>query len=292
MTIAITTPTGNIGRRVTERLLQAGADVTLLVRDPAKVADFAARGAKVVATSLDDRAAVLRATEGASSLFWVTPPNVTSNDYLGWQRQLAEIARAAVEKNRIGRVVQLSSAGAQHESGTGPVAGLFHLEQALASTAAHVVFLRAGHFMENNLAQLDAIRGPGQIFSPVAGSVRTPMVATRDIGDVAATLLLDGNFEGKRVRGVHGPADLTFDEAAAAIGEGIGKRVTHVTVPAAAVKANLVAAGASENVVDLLLEMFAALASGHMDAAEARTAETTTPTTLTEFARDTIKPLL
>jgi len=49
MRIAITTPTGNIGRELTKRLLdQRGHELILLARTPDKLTKEQARGAKVV----------------------------------------------------------------------------------------------------------------------------------------------------------------------------------------------------------------------------------------------------
>ena len=62
MSIVITTPTGHIGSKLAEKLLDAGAEVTLLARNPDKVAGFAARGAKVAQGSLEDEAFVVAAT--------------------------------------------------------------------------------------------------------------------------------------------------------------------------------------------------------------------------------------
>ena len=73
MRITVTAPTGNIGRALTERLLEAGTEVTLLARSPEKVGDFVERGARVVEGSLENLAAVQEATEAADALFWLTP---------------------------------------------------------------------------------------------------------------------------------------------------------------------------------------------------------------------------
>ena len=48
--------------------------------------------------------------------------------------------------------------------------------------------------------------------------------------------------------------------------------------------------GASQSVTDALIEMYQALESGHMRAAEPRSEETTTPTTLTEWAAEVMAP--
>ena len=56
MRIAITTPTGNIGRELTKRLLdQRGHELILLARTPDKLKKEQARGVKVVKADLGDR---------------------------------------------------------------------------------------------------------------------------------------------------------------------------------------------------------------------------------------------
>ena len=55
MRIAITTPTGNIGRGLTQLLLdQGGHDLILLARRPERLADQQARGATVLQGDLCD----------------------------------------------------------------------------------------------------------------------------------------------------------------------------------------------------------------------------------------------
>ena len=80
MRIVVSTPTGNVGRVATERLLDADAEVVVIHRDPAKVEGFANRGADVRQGSIDDAASLTAATEGADALLWVTPavPNAVN----------------------------------------------------------------------------------------------------------------------------------------------------------------------------------------------------------------------
>lgn len=80
MKITVTTPTGHIGSKLSNLLLDRGAEVTVIARDPAKVKDLAGRGAHVVAGEHSDPAVVKRAIEGADSLFWLNPPNYTTKD--------------------------------------------------------------------------------------------------------------------------------------------------------------------------------------------------------------------
>ncbi len=291
MRIAVTTPTGNIGKAVTSHLLDAGVEVTLLARYPEKVKEFSTRGAKVVQGSLDDRDDVIKATQGVNALFWLTPPDYHSTDLRAHYNRIGQAGAAAIRANRIPRVVHLSGAGAHIASGTGPVPGLHDAERRLDDVVAHITHLRPFYFFENYLWQLGPIKKLGRVFLPVSGTTRIAMVATRDIARAAAQHLLDSSWSGRTVKGLHGPADLSFDEAAAAIGEGLERPVTHVQVPEDQTRQALRAMGLSEHVTELVLELYRAIESGLLRPAEPRTAETTTSTTLEQFAWDVLKPL-
>ena len=76
-----------------------------------------------------------------------------------------------------------------------------------------MLHLRCGFFFSNLLLLLDAVRG-GTI--PVVLPVDQPMawVAPRDIAEVAVSRLLSTDWSGRQVQAVHGPADLTWSQAA------------------------------------------------------------------------------
>jgi uncharacterized protein YbjT (DUF2867 family) len=292
MRIAVTTPTGHIGKAVTSHLLDAGAQVTLLARYPEKVREFAERGATVFQGAQDDKDFVTRATQGVDALFWLTPPDYLSTDFRKHYNRIGQAGAAAIRANRIPRVVHLSGAGAHIASGTGPGTGLHDVEHLLDQVVTHLTHLRPFFFFENFLWQLESIKNHGRVFLPISGSTRIAMVATRDIAQVAALRLQDNTWTGRTVQGLHGPADLSFDEAAMAIGRGLGRPVVHVRVPEEQARQAMSAAGLSEYVADMVLELYRAIESGLLRPAEPRTAETTTPTTLEQFARDVLQPLI
>ena len=118
------------------------------------------------------------------------------------------------------------------------------------------------------------------------------MVATRDIGQAAASRLLDRTWTGRSVQGLHGPTDLSFDEAAEAIGRGLNRPMFHVRVPEEQARQAMRAAGLNEHLTEAFLEVFQAIESGLLRPVEPRTAETTTPTTLEEFSRAVLKSLV
>jgi len=161
----------------------------------------------------------------------------------------------------------------------------------LNESGASVTHLRAGYFMENYFFSLETIRSAGSVFLPVRGSTRIPMVATEDIAEAAATCFLDASWKGTRVRGVQGPRDLSFDEAAGILSDALGRPVTHVTVLPTQARDGFVGLGATPDVAEKYTEMYQAFDSGTLKVAEARSPETTTPTTLADVARK-MKPML
>ena len=292
MRIVVTTPTGNIGKVVTNELLDAGAEVILPVRSPQKVKAFTDRGAKATKGTMDDSKFIAESCSGTDALFWLTPPDLGAGDYVASYRRMGESAAVAIKESGISRVVNLSSIGAHLADGTGPIAGLYPVEKLLEDAAPNVTHVRAAFFFENFLPHVESIKSAGSIFLPISGSKRLPMISTRDIGEAAARRLLDTSWSGRSTMGLHGPADLSFDEAAAAISEGLGREVKHVKVDEITVKQAMLGMGLGENITGLLLEMYRAIETELLKPEEPRTPETTTPTTLTAWAREVMRPML
>ena len=291
MRIAVSTPTGNIGKVVTERLLDADADLIVIHRDPHQVEGFEARGAEVHAGSIDDEASLTAATEGIDALFWVTPLVPTAPNLRASQNDFGAAASAAVRANGISRVVNISSVGAHHDAGSGPIAGLHDVEEMLDATGASVLHLRPAFFFENYIPQVQVIKALGGIMMPVPGDCSLPMIATRDIGNVAADRLLAADWSGREILGLHGPTDLTFDEAAAAISAAIGRQVGHSHIDEMQARMGLQMLGMGPSVVDALVEMYHAIETGHLEAAEPRSEATTTPTTIVDWAAEVLAPM-
>ena len=288
MRILVNTPTGKVGRLVTRHLLDAGLDLTLIARRPGKLDDLGTR-APVVQGDLDDPAVLDRATRGVDTLFWITP-GLANPDYLRWNRDLARLAVATARRNGVKRAVMLSSISAQVPRGVGPISSLHEVEREFQAGFADLVVLRPTFFMENHLGSVASIAAMGTIFAPIAGTVRIPQIATRDIATRAAALLGDGTWTGQRILGLHGPADLSFQQTALVIGEALDRPVRFAQVTAEQAKQAMLGAGLPAYIADAYVEMYGAMGSGVFQQAEPRTPETTTPTTLSQFATDTIKP--
>ena len=226
MKIAVVTPTGHVGSSVVDFLLEFGGDirVVLLGRRPEKLKGFIQRGAEIAIGSQDDADYLVKATRGADALFWATPPGYGSDNLRAFQNRLGRAAATAIRTNGISRVVNLSSIGAQLDSGVGPINGLHDVEGLLDAVSTNITHLRPGFFFENLLWQLDWIRNSGTISLPLSGDRRYPMIATRDIGRVAAARLASRGWVGHFTGELHGPADLSFDKAAEILARRWGER--------------------------------------------------------------------
>lgn len=288
MSIVINTPNGNIGRQLALLLLDAGEAITVISRDAAKAAPLAERGARVVEGSIEDEAVLRDAFEGATGLFWLTPPNLAPG-FHAKARENAERAASLAKAAGIERVVVLSSTGAHSGPGVGPVSALRPVEEAFEAALPNVVGLRAGFFMENYLRDLGTIAAMGKIFSPAQADHRVPVVATADIARRASELLEDG-FEGHLALGVHGPRDLSPRESAAILAEALGRPVEYVQVTPEQALGGMVEAGVPEYAAGQYVEMFGALNEGRMDPAEPRNAASTTSTELHDFATQVLRP--
>lgn len=211
MRIAVTTPTGNVGRHVVAMLVRAGVRPLVLARDPARL-DPQLRDL-VEATAVDQRgaASVVTATAGVDALYWVDP-TTDGPDPLADYALATEAVTRAVTENRIPRTVFQSSVGAELRHGAGEIDGLAATELALDATVGpqrSVLHLRCGFFFANLVLQLDAVRaGVVPVLLPLDQPL--PWVAPRDIAEVAVTRLLSPGWSGRHVQAVHGPQDLNL----------------------------------------------------------------------------------
>ena len=289
MSIVINTPTSNIGRALAARLLDAGERITVLSRDKNKTSDLANRGARVVEGSFEDQGLLAEALEGAEALFWLTPPPARP-DYHDWAVGCARQAATEAKKAGARRAVVISAMGAHSGPGTGAVGPAREIENEFEAALPAVVSLRPGIFMENFLLSAEMIAKAGQIFVPIQPGKRWPLVATSDIAAKAACWLFDRGWTGHHRVGVHGPQDLSTAEAAAIIGSAVGKPVQCIDATLEQARGALSGMGMPDFVVALIIEQYVAFRDGRLEPAEPRTPDTTTPTTLAEFARTTLLP--
>lgn len=288
----ITGASGNCGHVLAEKLLDAGKKVRAVGRSAERLQRLKARGAELFVCDLTERTALAKGFEAAEGVFVMIPPSMTSPDYRKEQDGITDSVTAALREAKVKHAISLSSIGADKPQGTGPVVGLHNLERKLnAISGLNVLHLRAGNFMENTLAQIGIIKALGAAAGPLRADLKVPTIATRDIGEYAAQALIGLRFSGQQTHELLGQRDISMAEAASVVGEEIGRPgLAYKQLPNDVLRKALTDTGMSQNVANLLLEMYEALNSGHMAALDRRSRENTTPTSFETFVKEVFAP--
>jgi uncharacterized protein YbjT (DUF2867 family) len=287
--IAVMGAAGNVGSKVTERLLREGRDARVLEhRRP--LDGLGERGAEVVTGDAADPDDLRRLFDGAEAALVVLPEDLTDPQFVANRSRMSEAIAGALAGSRVGHVVALSTVGAGQADAVGPPAGLRELEQRLARLQdRNLLLLRSSFYMENLLAALPLIHAQGVNGSALDGDVAIPMIATQDVAAEAAARLLRRDFNGHQAKQLLGPEDVTMRAATQAIGQRLGlPELPYVQLPPDGVRAALAGAGMSEEAAALMVEMQLAINQGRKLAGARRTAETTTPTTLEAFLKEAL----
>ena len=244
--IVVTTPTGDIGSRVLAHLLDAGRDVRVVLRDPAKLADDVRERVQVVTGSHGEAKVITRALNGATAVFWLPPGPPTADGpeaaYVGFSRALCD----ALPASSVTHVVGVSALGRGWGKPAGHVTASLAMDDMIGRAGVAYRALACASLMDNVARQADAIRDMGAFFQPTPGGLKLPHVAKRDVAAVAARLLLDPSWDGVAEVPLHGPADLTFDEMAATIAKVTGRTVRFEAMPMDDFAAMMRAMGASD----------------------------------------------
>jgi uncharacterized protein YbjT (DUF2867 family) len=283
---------GNTGHVVAQALLSKGEKVRVVGRNADHLQFLASKGGEIFIGDVTDPEALARALQNADSAYVMIPPNPKSDRFRAFQERVSDAITKSLRDAGVKNVVSLSSVGADKPSGTGPVVGLYNLEQKLNQLAgANILHLRAGYFMENTLPQAAAIRMTGSTVGPLRPDLKVPMIASCDIGKAAAKAMLSHDFSGKQTRELHGNRDLSYMDATAIIGQAIGKPdLKYIQAPDDQMLSALVQMGMSEDFARQIIEMAGALNSGHMRPLEPRTPENTTQTEFEDFVAEFFVP--
>src|ERR1700677_778667 len=280
--------TGNTGSIIANFLLSAGKKVRVVGRDSGRLQRFVDKGAEAFTATLSDAAALTKAFSGGRAAYLMLPPAKSREE----QERDSDGIATAVKQSGLRYAVHLSSYGAQVAKGAGPVSGLHSSEQKLSAIdGLNVLHLRAAYFMENNLAAIGMIHGMGFFGHALLPDLKTPMIATRDVGEYAAQRLLDLDFSGKQTRELLGERDLSMPESTAVIAPVIGKPdLRYQQFPYDQMQQALIQMGFSPKKAAVYIEMFQAINTRVIAAQEPRSPENTTPTSFETFVQDVFVP--
>lgn len=227
---AITGITGQVGGAVARSLLAGKLAVRAVLRNEAKAAEWKAQGCDIAIADMDDATRLSAAFQGAEAVFILPPSEFDPEPGFPEARRVIEAIVAALADAQPKRVVCLSTIGADapHEN---LLSQRTLLEQALGTIDLPVTFLRPGWFMENALWDVAAARDEGALRSFLQPADKAfPMVATRDVGQLAAALLRE-EWSGTRVVELEGPVRVSPKDLAQSFSNVLGRPVAVEIVP-------------------------------------------------------------
>lgn len=233
MTILVTGATGRVGSQVVKQLVQRGAQVRVLVRDPAK-ADFPA-DVEIVQGDLLNLDALRTAFTGVSTLFLL---NGVAGDEFTQALVTLNVAREA----GVERLVYLSVMHSDRFVNVPHFAVKLGAERMIEQMGFSATILRPSYFIDNEHMVKDVIFNYNLYPMPI-GSKGVAMVDTRDIAEVAAIELIrrqqaPGKLPTETINLV-GPDTLTGPGVAAIWSEVLGRPVAYGSDDPSAFEQNL-----------------------------------------------------
>jgi NAD(P)H dehydrogenase (quinone) len=195
---AILGAAGKAGYATATALRAAGKPVRAILRDPSKAERLA------TLADLHDTGALLRAFEGAAVVQVICPTAPRAQNAAGEMHHSIESVALALEVVMPEAVLAISDYGAEIEEGTG-ITLLFHaLESRLRRLPSRLILLRSAEHMENWARVIGPAAETGVLPSlhhPL--SKIFPTVSARDVGGIAADLLMESTSDHTSPRIVH-----------------------------------------------------------------------------------------
>lgn len=266
MKYVITGGAGNISKPLTEKLLKAGHDVTVISRNMENIRSLMRLGAKPAIGSVNDTAFLIKTFTGADAVYTMVPPNYATNDMKASIAEVGKNYTEALKATNVKYVVNLSSVGAHLPDGVGPVSGLYRVEQALNELKnINIKHLRPTYFYGNFLGNVDMVKNMNIIGGNFGGADFKMLLSdTNDIAEVAFEELSTLNFTGHSIRYI-GSDERSTDDIAKVLGDAVAKpQLPWIIFGDEDAFGGMVQMGLPENVAKNYVEMGHAMQTGIM----------------------------
>ncbi|MFF4251006.1 SDR family oxidoreductase [Streptomyces sp. NPDC001663] len=256
MSIVVTGATGHLGRHVVEQLLEkVPADqITAVVRDEAKAADFAARGVKIAVADYNT-------PESFGSLFSAGDKVllISGNEFdkgrVGQHKVVIEAAKAAgvALLAYTSAPGSLTAALADDHRGT---------EEALLASGLPYALLRNGWYHENYTENLAPVLEHNAVVG-AAGDGRVSSASRADYAAAAVAVLTGEGHENKTYE-LGGDEAWSFAEYAAEVSKATGKEIAYSPVSVEAYTGILTGAGLPGPLAAVLAGVDASIEKGEL----------------------------
>jgi uncharacterized protein YbjT (DUF2867 family) len=262
MKITTTGSLGNVAKPLVKKLIAAGHEVTVITTKTDRQSEIETLGATAAIGSINDAAFLTEVFKNADAVYTMMPPAMGTSNLI---QNIADAGQAyadAIKAAGVGRVVLLSSVGADAEEGTGPMQGVHHVEQIFKQlTDVNITVVRSGFFFVNFFRDIPLIKNRNIFGNNYSGDDRLAFTHPEDLSSAIANELqaIGNGFEVKYI-----VSDIsTGNEIAALFGPAIGKPdLAWTFIPDEQLKQGMLAGGLPSELAGLITEMGQAVRSG------------------------------
>ena len=202
MKITLTGSLGNIGKPLTQKLVEAGHEVTVITSSTKTAAEIETLGAKPAVGSVEDIDFLTHTFKGADVVYTMVPNNFGAASMRKYIASIGQNYADAIVNAGIQNIVNLSSIGADLDGGTGPIAGLHDVEGILNKLNINIKHLRPAYFYTNFFNDVALIKNLGFTGSNFDENTNMVLVHPKDIATTANTAITTA-FDGKTVQYIY-----------------------------------------------------------------------------------------
>lgn len=229
MKLVLTGSISQIGKPLTQELVQKGHSVTVISSKTERQQDIEALGAKAAIGSMFDADFLAATFKGADIVYLMETLDAAGDffdkdvDFIAAINQIGSNYKQAIEQSGVKKLVHLSSVGAHMDKGNGILVFHYNVENMLKQLPDDVAikFIRPVGFYTNMFSFIQAIRTKGTIISNYGGDKKEPWVAPSDVAAAIAEEI-ERPFLGRTVRYVASD-EASPNEIVKAFGSAIGQ---------------------------------------------------------------------
>lgn len=257
--IVVAGASGNVGAATVQQLAElGGVSVRALTRDSTsdKIAPLKALpNVEVVQCDLLDKASIAKACSGVKAAVLTCGNN---KQQVKQEINFIDAIKAAGCAN----LVKLGTIGLYTAKDSKSEYARYHaeIEEYLEASAGDMKWtvLRPNWFMSNHLGDIFGTLPMGVVAYPVNPDAKIPLVDPRDVGDIAAKLVVaeDPSVHHGLKLDVSGPEAVSTSQMSALYTESLGRPIQAVTCPAAAWVAGAVQGGLPEWLAEAITNNF------------------------------------
>lgn len=256
MSIVVTGATGNLGRHVVEQLLEKvpAEQITAVVRNADKAADFAARGVKIALADYNTPASFDGLFSAGDKVLLVS-----GNEFDKGRVQQHQVVIDAAKAAGVALLAYTSAPGSLSAALADDHRGT---EEALTTSGVPYTLLRNGWYHENYTEQLAPVLEHGAVVA-AAGEGRVSSASRADYAAAAVAVLTGEGHENKTYE-LGGDEAWSFAEYAAELSRQTGREIVYSPVSTDAYVGILTGAGLPEPFAAILAGVDASIEKGEL----------------------------